>query len=348
MKPVFKRIFLHGCWMIGLFHLAKHLMRDKLQILCYHGLEMRDECQFRPKLFISKQAFSKRLKLISKFGFPVLPLSEAIDALQRKVLPKNALAITIDDGFYSVYNVAANMLRSYQYPATVYLTTYYVQKETPIFRLVVQYMFWKAERRRLDLHGCAWSDKQEVDLTNEQMLNRVMWECIDYGEQKCTESKRVEISRELGRLLGVDYQDIKESRIVSLMTENEVRTLAKEGFDIQLHTHRHRFPAEDEAVAIKEVLDNKQSLEAMVDHPLVHFCYPSGIWSERQWPWLAKVGVQTAATCMAGLNDPEVPVLAVRRFLDGANISQIEFAAELFGFMELLRQMRNAIKRIIK
>lgn len=132
------------------------------------------------------------------------------------------------------------------------------------------------------------------------------------------------------------------------MTKTEVRKLAKNGFDIQLHTHRHCFPTEDETVAMKEILDNKQALEAVVNHPLVHFCYPSGIFSKRQWPWLKRLGVQSATTCLPGLNVTEYPALALRRFLDGENVSQIVFVAELFGFLELLRQIRNRFKRIIE
>ena len=318
-------------------------MRNKLQILCYHGFEIRDESKFRPKLFIRKKTFSKRLKFIFKYNFLVFSLNEALYRLKNNTLPKNALVITIDDGFYSVYSVATNILRTYQYPATVYTTTYYVEKETPIFRLMVQYMFWKTKNRVLNLHGCAWSKEQEVDLTDAQTRNRVMWECIDYGEQKCSETQRVEIGRELGTLLDCDYQEINDSRIVSLMTKKEVSELIKEGFDVQLHTHRHRFPVGDETMATKEILENKQYLGNIVDHPLVHFCYPSGIWDKHQWPWLTKLGVQSATTCLPGLNDTEVPVLALRRFVDGENISQIEFTAELFGFIELLRRVRNAI-----
>jgi hypothetical protein len=173
-----------------------------------------------------------------------------------------------------------------------------------------------------------------------------MWECIDYGEQRCSETQRVEIGRALGELLSCDYQQIKDSRIVSLVNKREVKKLAKEGFDIQLHTHRHCFPSEDETMAMKEILENKQYLEEIVGYPLVHFCYPSGIWNQHQWPWLKSMGIQSATTCLAGLNDTTAPELALSRFVDGENISQIEFIAELFGFMELLRLTRNIIKRI--
>ncbi len=279
--------------------------------------------------------------MISKYGFHILPLSEALDKLQRNMLPNNALVITVDDGFYSFYHIASDLMRFYRYPATIYLTTYYVQKEKPIFRLVVQYMFWKTQRSEIDLHSCVWSNQEKVDLTDRETRNRATWDCIDYGEQKCSEVQREDISRQLGELLGVDYQKIKDSRILSLMNEEEVRTLAKYDFDIQLHTHRHQLCADDENAALREIQENKQVIRSMVNHPLVHFCYPSGIWNKRQWPWLECLGVKSAVTCLPGLNDTNTPALILRRFLDGEDISQIEFISELFGFSEFIRYFRN-------
>ena len=48
----------------------------------------------------------------------------------------------------------------------------------------------------------------------------------------------------------------------------------------------------------------------------------------------------SATTCNADLNYPDKPSLELKRFLDGENISDIEFEAELSGFNELLRKMK--------
>jgi peptidoglycan/xylan/chitin deacetylase (PgdA/CDA1 family) len=336
---------LHICWATGLFFLTRSLMKDKLQILCYHGFETVDECSFRPKLFIKKETFTRRLQLISKYGFAVLPLGEALSELRSNKLQKNALVITIDDGFYSVLSVAANILNSYQYPSTLYLTTYYVEKETPIFRLAVQYMFWKTKKkRRIDLTDCVWKNTKYLDLANDKERDRVMWECIQYGENNCSESERVQISRQLSAMLGVDYELLNEGRLLSLLNIDEAKLLSTKGFDIQLHTHRHRFSSDNEMHAQQEILDNREVLGKIVRNPGAHFCYPSGIWNRNQWSWLEKLNVESATTCLPGHNDAESQVFGLTRFLDSEYISEIEFKAELFGFMELARKLRNKIQ----
>ncbi len=349
MKAVLKKMFLGICWKLGLFHISRYFMKDKLQIFCYHGFETCDETSFRPKLFIKKATFNKRLELISKHRFPVLTLDDALYKLRNNNLPRNAIVITIDDGFYSVLSVAADILNAYKYPATLYLTTYYVKKNSPIFRLVVQYMFWKTKKRKVSFADCAWSKNKNMDvyIDNDKERECIIWECIEYGENECSESERIAICQQLGSLLGVNYQQICDSRILSLLTVDEAKLLAKKGINIQLHTHRHYFPVNDKGKAIKEIVDNREVLGEIVDYPTEHFCYPSGIWNKDQWPWLEQMNVCSATTCLSGLNNSEFQALGLKRFLDGEYISEIEFMAELFGFMELARALRKKTKNFI-
>ncbi len=113
-----------------------------------------------------------------------------------------------------------------------------------------------------------------------------------------------------------------------------------DGIDVQLHTHRHRLPS-DRSSILNELADNRAILEPIVGKELHHFCYPSGKWSPDDLPILAHAGMRSAVTCDPGLNYPDTPVLALKRFLDGENIAKIEFEAEFVGYMELLRRLRN-------
>ena len=119
MTSLFKRSLYNVCFHLGLFHLAKYLLRDKLLILCYHGFAIDDEALFRPKLFMDKDIFNKRLSILKNAGFSVLELGNALDLLQQDKLPNNTACITIDDGFYSVKKIATDSLRAFQFPATI-------------------------------------------------------------------------------------------------------------------------------------------------------------------------------------------------------------------------------------
>lgn len=329
------------CRTLGLFRLARWLTRDRLKILCYHGFALNDEAEFRPKLFIKPERFEERLATIRRYGFQVLPLGEAVERLYSGTLPANPLVVTIDDGFHSVYRLAAPRLQQYGFPATLYLTTYYVEHPNPIFRLVIQYMFWKTRRKTLELKNVPWTPDGVIDLSVAAQKEKAMLDCIRHGESRCTEDMRCALSLQLGALLDVPYEDIVRSRILHLMTPEELQTLADAKIDVELHTHRHVFPIDNQEMAQREIVDNRAAIQRLLGREASHFCYPSGLWEECQWPWLDALNVKSSTTCRPGLNSGKTPRHALRRFLDGENIHSLEFEAALSGFSDLLRRNRS-------
>jgi peptidoglycan/xylan/chitin deacetylase (PgdA/CDA1 family) len=334
------------CKVVGLFRLAQKVTRNRLKILCYHGFSLDDETDFRPKLFIKSEQFEQRLATIKRYGLHVLPLGEAVEQLYSRTLQENAVAITLDDGFHSVHRLAVPSLRRYGYPATVYVTTYYVEKPNPIFRLVVQYMFWKTRKCELVLRNAPWTTYRVIDLRDLAQVEQVTWDCINYGERACSEEVRGAICEELGELLETPYKDIIQSKIFHLMTPDELRSLACSNVDVELHTHRHTFPIDNRDIAEQEISNNRAALKrCLPTETQHHFCYPSGLWEERQWEWLDAMGVKSSTTCLPGLNSHETPRHGLRRFLDGANIHQLEFEAALSGFSDLLRVDKVSFNR---
>jgi peptidoglycan/xylan/chitin deacetylase (PgdA/CDA1 family) len=335
-----KIVLLLACKWLGLFRLARHYTRHRLRILCYHGFELADETGFRPKLFIKAATFERRLRTLRRTGCAVIALDDAVERLSRGTLPPNAVAITFDDGFYGLYAIGFPLLKRAGYPATLYATTYYMQHPEPIFRLAVQYIFWKTTRSRMDVGTLLGGTEEIVDLAAAARAQACMWRIIDAGERFDSERQRQELCEALGARLAVPYADMVRSRILSLVNPTELRVLADGLVSIELHTHRHRFPADDRATAQAEIADNRAALARWLPGKgRSHFCYPSGLWEPQQWPWLEELGVHTATTCLPGLNDIATPRHALRRFLDGENIHQLEFEAAVSGFSELMRRM---------
>lgn len=333
-----KAAALHACRAIGLFHLARRLTAGRLRILCYHGVALDDEHRFEPGLFMRPETIRARMRILRERRYPVLPLAEAWRRLRDGTLPPNAVAITFDDGFYSNYSIGRGLLGDPALPFTVYVTTYYVTKPQPVFRLVVRYMFWKTTRHHLETEGLPGTSGRRVDLTDETEALRVMWGMIRHAETSCSEDERVAISRELGGRLGVDYDLLCRRRQLSLMSPAELRELHDSGVDLQLHSHRHRLPLEPDEVR-REVSDNRAVLEGIVGSPRLHLCYPSGLSDPLQWPVLEAMGIETATTCEAGLNTPDTPQYAIRRFVDMETTTSIEFEAELSGLSSVLRRL---------
>jgi peptidoglycan/xylan/chitin deacetylase (PgdA/CDA1 family) len=344
MRKTVKLWFYRTCRSVGLFTLARLLTARRLRILCYHGLSITDEHEYSPDLFMRTETVRARLRYLLQQGYPVLSLEQALKQRSEGTLPPNATVITFDDGFYGNYLRGTDLLREFALPMTLYVTTYYVVKQQPIFRHAVKYMFWKTQAAELDLEGLPNSEAGRLDLKNTYQTDQAMWGLIEYAESHLSERQRGELGRLLGQRLGVSYDELVQSRRLSLSTAEEIRELADLGMDIQLHTHRHHLPRDLEQTQ-QEIEENRAVLEPLLGRQCLHLCYPSGVYTPEQWPWLQDLGIQSATTCENGLNDATTPRYALRRFLDRENVQAIEFEAELCGFAELVRSLRGLFRK---
>lgn len=335
---------LHAAKALGGFALARRLTRGHLRILCYHAFELDDESSFRPQLFIRGATFGRRLDMVARLGMRVVPLGEALQRWHERRLHGDEVVLTIDDGFHSVSRVALPLLAARGWPATIYLTSYYVQREAPVFRLAVQYMLWKCKHDRAELPVEAWPQRT-LDLRDARAVAAAEEALTAYGETRCNQPQREALCDALGAALGVRHAGIVQQRLLHLMTPEELRAAAAQGADIELHTHRHRFPAADPAACAAEIADNRRAIETWTGRRAGHFCYPSGEWEPHHWPLLQAQGVQSATTCELGLNAPGAPVLALRRVLDGEHVHAIEFEAALCGFTSVVRTGLQRLRR---
>lgn len=280
--------------------------------------------------------FRRRIDTLLESGYHILSLEDALNHLQHNTLPACSVVLTFDDGFYSIYREAVPYILQKNIPVTIYVTTYYCVNQNPIFRLAIQYMFWKSSVKQVDLSDIGFTDKRSVCLENEIPKKNLISEIITFGEEELDKPARCSMAEKLGNILGVRYQDIVESRVFSIMNENEIADLVAHGIDIQLHTHRHRLP-EDKISARKEIRDNRSVLEPLVGRPLNHLCYPSGKWSWGHFNVLGEESIKSAVTCDPGFNYRATPRFALRRFLDNSCIQETDFKAELCGMREVLR-----------
>lgn len=327
---------------LGLFAMARWLLRNKVRVLCYHGFTTIDEHFNVPGLFIEPQEFERRMSYLKRKGYKVIGLDQAYQEVSNGVKEKDRVVITIDDGYVSVLRKAAPIMKTYNYPSTLYLTSYFFDKDCPVFTLAAGYMFWKTKQQKADfsLLGIAsLAEYKDCQLTKENK-HKVAVLINEYGQPLKGNEKRVALLKALGEVLQVDYPQLNKDRLFNLVTKDELAELQQQGVDIQLHTHRHTFPV-DYDIALKEIQDNKAAIDPLLEKPMTHFCYPSGVWSERHWQALSEEQVLTATTCVTGLVDEKSPLFAWPRILDSSRVSQIEFEAEVSGFNELLRMVRS-------
>lgn len=335
-----KQLLLNGLHKTSLLKLARAITENKLRILCYHGFSLDDEHLWQPGVFMRPQVFDMRMRYLSQHGFPVLRLEEALELIDKGGLPKSATVITMDDGWFSSKKIGHAICRAYNFPYTVYVSSYHCMKKSPVYNMFVRYLFWKTKVRHLEARDLFPGQSRNIDLHNEKVLLQTVEDTIKFGKKQLDNEQRSQLLVHLGNLLDVDAQGILHSRMLHLIDPVELKKLAKDGVDIQLHTHRHQLPPERESVR-KEITDNRDFLSSLVESPLNNFCYPSGLYEKSHETWLKELNITSAATTQAGFNDKSTNKLLLNRFLDFDNYDQLLFEAEMNGVLEIARILRK-------
>lgn len=314
--------------------------RQRLLILAYHGVSTDDEHLWNGSMYMPREVFRARLETIAKSGCAVLPLAEAITRLYANDLPDRSVAITFDDGNFDFRQSAFPLLKEFDFPSTLYLTTFYSHYNKPIFGIFCEYLLWKGRSETLDLRKITGRD-EKIELNEEAARTAAFREIERHVRaQKLSAEDKTAFAEVLARQLRVDYDALIEKRIMHLLAPEEVMQLAADGADIQLHTHRHRAPL-DRELFLREIEDNRLSVQAMTGLRPSHFCYPSGDYDLRFLPWLRESGIISATTCEMGFASRSSNQLLLPRFLDNAALSSIEFEGWLTGVSAALPRRRE-------
>jgi peptidoglycan/xylan/chitin deacetylase (PgdA/CDA1 family) len=343
MRTSLRRTALTALKTCGAFHLVLRSgwRRQRLLILCYHGISLEDEHEWRPYLFIRPQQLERRLEILRKGNYSVLPLGEALERLYRKDLPPRSVAITFDDGTYDFYRQAYPRLQQFGFPVTVYLTTYYSALQIPVFSLICSYMMWKT-RSRSTVDLSEFGVSRPVALGSRAESQASVDEIVHWtNSQNLTGLQKNEVAIRLAEKLHVDYSDIVRKRILQLMNRDEVKQLAHAGVDFQLHTHRHRMP-QDEVLFRKEIAENREQIKLSIEGQRSHFCYPSGAYRPEFLTWLASEGVVSATTCDTGIATAQSNPLLLPRLLDTTGRTNLEFESWINGIGHFLSSGKKA------
>jgi peptidoglycan/xylan/chitin deacetylase (PgdA/CDA1 family) len=315
--------------------------RQRLLILAYHGISLSDEHLWNGSQFLAPDTLRSRFELLKKSNCEVLPLDEGVERLNANDLPERSVVLTFDDGTSDFRRRALPLLKEFDLPATLYLTTYYTDYQRPVFDLMCSYLLWLGRNERLNFKHFTGHDRKTELRSNDAREAALSDLQIFVRAQGLSAEAKDEFAAKLAAHLGVEYAALLEQRVMHNLSAGEVKQLAADGVDIQLHTHRHRTP-KDRSLFLREIEDNRRRIQEMTGRPTAHFCYPSGRYDAAFLPWLQEAGVLSATTCESGFAAPGTNPLLLPRFLDNEKLSKIEFESWLKG-VSLSRPRRRAV-----
>jgi peptidoglycan/xylan/chitin deacetylase (PgdA/CDA1 family) len=309
---------------------ASEWRRNRLLILCYHGISIDDEHEWDPELYIPQSLFRQRIESLRESGCDVLPLEEGLERMSRGDLRRPSVAITFDDGTHDFYLRALPVIREYQVPVTVYLTTYYCLNNLPVFNGICSYLLWKARGQRLDARPFTGETKH-YDLGLAQGRAEALGDLRRFADSRqLSGSDKNKLAEHLAAETKGDFAAILNRRMIHIMSATEVTETAAAGVDIQLHTHRHRTPS-DRTQFIREIDQNRAVIRDLTGKQARHFCYPSGVCRSEFLPWLRESEVVSATTCQPGLASRNSDALLLPRLIDTSALTRPEFEGWISG-----------------
>jgi peptidoglycan/xylan/chitin deacetylase (PgdA/CDA1 family) len=88
-------------------------------VLCYHIVESPQD----PRMEISRETFRQHMRYLAMTGYTVIPLRHLYEYVsgKRASIPKNAVVVTIDDGWRSTYTEVFPEMQKRKFPFTVFI-----------------------------------------------------------------------------------------------------------------------------------------------------------------------------------------------------------------------------------
>lgn len=256
----------------------------------------------------------------------VMTLGELAAYLERgAAVPAHTAVITVDDGYRDFLEVAAPILQRHGVPATLFVTTKFVDGN-----------FWLWPDR-LE-HGLATTAERELHLDGRgrwplgtESERRAAWQAlVDIATSVADADRRALIDEVLERL-AVELPAQPPAEYAGLSWA-ELRELRSMGIEIGAHTLSHpvlsRIPA---AELDTEIGGSKQRIEEQLNGPVVSFCYPNGMPQDISASVKAAVVRAGFKAAVAAYFDTKVldDRLEIRRY--GGGDDAFQFRRNLYG-----------------
>jgi peptidoglycan/xylan/chitin deacetylase (PgdA/CDA1 family) len=240
----------------------------RVEILLYHGFSAGSERDSRfPKLMPVEQ-FEEQIRTLAQYGRP----------LRLEELPPDGnqgIAITFDDGYANNYQLAFPVLQKYQFPATVFLTTGFVDRSVPLWGDWLEFLLVASARRNSVFE---WrGEKITLALTSQHATNSVIAK-LKKRLHGSTINDIHDLLRNLEAHLEIssDWRGIPEA--LRPLCWDEIRAMRRSGLvSFGAHTVSHPVLstcADD--IQKFEIEESKRRIEEELGEKCTIFAYPYG------------------------------------------------------------------------
>lgn len=333
LKKIVREVISFVCVYSGiamLFYLLKiRPQRDRYRILVYHRVNNQRHYgnPVARSMSVRGTHFKRQMKFLNKY-FNVISIDYLTDVFkQNEPLPERALAITFDDGYRDNYLNAFPLLKKYQFPATIFLTTGFIGTQKSLWWDHLQQIisrstakaFWQFSERTLNrkFNGVASNKFQQL---------------VDHLKSVDNEA-RDRFIEQSGQFFQIEKEDDDIPAV--MLTPANIKEMSDAGISFGSHTVSHLILSKVSELCVRqELAESKQDIEEITGREVCAFAYPNGglnDFNQRSIELLRDCGYQCAFMNVKGVNKVADDPFTLKRIGVYGTDSMSSFICRCFG-----------------
>jgi peptidoglycan/xylan/chitin deacetylase (PgdA/CDA1 family) len=226
------------------------------------------------------QDFERQIRFLKK-RFEIIDLKDLKDSISEANSSKDMAILTSDDGYRDNFLYAFPILKKYDVPLTIFLTTDVIGTKQLLWPDKLAWILYTSDTNfnrqalyRTDLPQEMIHSVEKFFLKDASRRAKILRSISEYLKSHSNEERE--------DLLGTltKFCDIKQSpaeNFRAMLSWEEVKQMSRDGISFGSHTKSHptlsKIPLN---LARQEIVDSKQVIEEQIQKPVITFAYPYG------------------------------------------------------------------------
>jgi len=285
---------------VGGYALARRLNRGLVTIMMYHGVGPTMCHPLSQRKLLPLDVFEQQLRFYKQYCTPV-----SLDmVLASRELPPNPIVLTFDDGYKNNYDHVFPLLVEYNIPATIFVTTGFIDRKTFLWTDYLEYLVYFANGRE-QRPAFRQFINAELNLQVGADATRVTVDTIKRRLKTVPDAAKTTFLSKMASVLDVEYDWQTIPLELQPLSWEEIREMQNSGFvSIGSHTVTHPILSKCDCEKQKhELQSSKQRISQELRTRCDQFAYPNGQRSDYNCETLRllrELGYRAALTSIPG------------------------------------------------
>jgi sugar transferase (PEP-CTERM/EpsH1 system associated) len=314
LKNILKKSSATALCKTGLLSLVEHSSTSNLTILALHRVVTNTEWSeslYKPMMITAGQ-FDSLLDMIRRNYHPVSLVTAVQQIRAGQKFRPGTVVITFDDGYLDVYQNAYPLLKAYNIPATLFITTGVIGNEC-------KYLWWDEVDYFCRTDGWTMPELDESFSAELRTAAQLMAHLSDTRTAEIEASIRAALlgvsADERNRFIETFRASVPADGIRPPLMLSWDHVIEMSGLiEISNHTASHRLlDGLDEQEIQREILASKEQIEQVTGNECRGLAYPGGVYTPEVVDIARECGVEYAVTTRFSNNSHESDLLRLDR-----------------------------------